>query len=158
MFESPYARLGLCWLMAAVAVGRRKAEEDVNGHRDGHIPPLPGHGTATLGRRPEAIDVGKRVQPVNCQRKVGKSYLTAKILTMLAEQNLADLVILACGGSGPYEAPMSKYYDPRFCFREWPEEMFNVLWRQQGELLAAGRKRSVVIIIDDINMNSSANV
>ena len=90
------------------------------------------------------------------QRKVGKSYLTSKILTMLAEQNLADLVILACGGSGPYSEPMSKYYDPRFCFREWPEEMFKVLWRQQGELLAAGRKRSVVIIIDDINMNSSA--
>ena len=90
------------------------------------------------------------------QRKVGKSYLTSRLLTMLAEQGLADLVILACGGSGPYSKPMAKYFDPRFCFSEWPVDMFDVLWRQQGELIAAGRKRSVVIIIDDINMNSSA--
>ena len=90
------------------------------------------------------------------QRKVGKSYLTSRLLTKLAEQGLADLVILACGGSGPYSQPMSKYYDPRFCFREWPQELFDVLWRQQGDLIKQGRKRSVVIIIDDINMNSSA--
>ena len=90
------------------------------------------------------------------QRKVGKSYLTSRLLTKLAEQGLADLVILACGGGGPYSQPMSKYYDPRFCFREWPQELFDVLWRQQGDLIKEGRKRSVVIIIDDINMNSSA--
>ena len=51
---------------------------------------------------------------------------------------------------------MNKYFDPRFCFREWPQELFDVLWRQQAELIAAGKRRSVVIIIDDINMNSSA--
>ena len=62
MFESPYAKLALCWLMAAVAVGRRKTDEHVNGHRNGNIPPLPGHGAATLGRRPETANVGKRVQ------------------------------------------------------------------------------------------------
>ena len=90
------------------------------------------------------------------QRKVGKSYLTSRLLKMFAEQGLADLVILACGGSGPYDKPMQKYYDPRFCFKEWPQDLFNVLWRQQGELIKAGRKRSVVIVVDDINMNSSA--
>ena len=90
------------------------------------------------------------------QRKVGKSYLTGRLLKALATQGLADLVILACGGSGPYSEPMKKYYDPRFVFREWPSELFNTLWRQQGELIAAGRHRSVVIIIDDINMNSTA--
>ena len=65
MFESPYARLGLCWLMAAVAVGRRKTAEDVNGHGDRNIPSLPGHGVATVGRRPKAVDERKRVQFVN---------------------------------------------------------------------------------------------
>lgn len=62
MFESPYARLGLCWLMAAVAVGRRKTEEQVNGHGNRNVPPLPGHGTSPVGRRHETVDVGKRVQ------------------------------------------------------------------------------------------------
>lgn len=62
MFESPYARLGLCWLMAAVAVGKRKTPEHVNGRRNGNIPPLPGHGASALGRRHETTDDGKRVQ------------------------------------------------------------------------------------------------
>lgn len=79
MFESPYARLGLCWLMAAVAVGRRKTKEEVNGHRDGNIPPLPGHGTATLGRRPKTVDVGKRVQLVDLRAKEsGEKLLDSK--------------------------------------------------------------------------------
>ena len=51
---------------------------------------------------------------------------------------------------------MTRYFDPRFCFREWPSELFDVLWRQQAELIKQGKKRSVVIVIDDINMNSTA--
>ena len=74
MFESPYARLGLCWLMAAVAVGRRKAPSNTNGYRR-DIPPLPGHGSAALGRRPAAADGGERVQPPDLRPKESREKL-----------------------------------------------------------------------------------
>ena len=69
MFESPYARLGLCWLMAAVAVGRRKADNKVNGHGNGDIPALAGHGPTDMGRGSKAADGGKRVQFVDMRAK-----------------------------------------------------------------------------------------
>jgi len=63
MFESSYAKLALCWLMAAVTVARRKAaNSNKDGHRNGHVPPIVGHGPADLGRRPDPADGGKRVQ------------------------------------------------------------------------------------------------
>ena len=78
MFESPYARLGLCWLMAAVAVGRRKEEHNVNGHRNGNVPSLPGHGPAALGRRPKAVDGGERVQPADLRPEESGKKLSDK--------------------------------------------------------------------------------
>mgnify|MGYP006393977369 CR=1 FL=1 len=60
MFESPYARLGLCWLMAAVA----KAAEKVNGQGNGDIPAL-----TDMGRGSKAADGGKRVQFVDMRAK-----------------------------------------------------------------------------------------
>ena len=78
LFESPYARLGLCWLMAAVAVGRRKEEHNVNGHRNRNVPPLPGHGPAAMGRRPKAVDGGERVQFADLRTKEGGKKLPDK--------------------------------------------------------------------------------
>ena len=78
MFESPYARLGLCWLMAAVAVGRRKAEDKVNGHGNGNVPALAGHGPTDLGRGPKTVDGGKCVQFVDMRAKEGGEKLLDK--------------------------------------------------------------------------------
>lgn len=78
MFESPYARLALCWLMAAVAVGRSKTNEPLNGHRNGNIPPLPGHGAAALGRRPAPSNGRERVQPPDLRAKKGGEVLLDK--------------------------------------------------------------------------------
>ena len=62
MFDSPYAKLALCWLMAAVTVARRKTQETVNGL---HRATRAGDRAAPVGRRPEATDGGQRVQPLD---------------------------------------------------------------------------------------------
>ena len=76
-FESPYARLGLCWLMAAVQVARKNKVTKPNG-RNGNVPAEPGHGAPELGRRPGAVDGGKRLQPPDLRPKKGGEKLPDK--------------------------------------------------------------------------------
>ena len=78
MFESPYAKLGLCWLMAAVTVARRKDDEFTNGHRNGHVPQVVGHGPAELGRKPKPADGRKCVQFADLRPAEGREELPDK--------------------------------------------------------------------------------
>ena len=77
-FESPYARLGLCWLMAAVQVARKNKPTKPNAGRNGNVPPEPGYGAPELGRGPKAVDGGKRVQPTDLRPKKGGEKLPNK--------------------------------------------------------------------------------
>ncbi len=52
-----------------MAGGRRKAAEKVNGHGNGDIPALAGHGPTDMGRGSTAADGGKRVQFVDMRAK-----------------------------------------------------------------------------------------
>ena len=78
-FESPYAKLALCWIMAAVQVARKETDKKPNdSRRDRNIPQKPGNGTPTLVRGPEAIDGGKRVQFTDLRSKKGGEKLSDK--------------------------------------------------------------------------------
>ena len=79
-FESPYAKLALCWLMAAVQVARKESDSKTKPNelrrRDRNVQTKPGHGAPTLVGGPEAIDGGKRVQFANLRPKKGGKELS----------------------------------------------------------------------------------
>ena len=79
-FESPYAKLALCWLMAAVQVARKENDNKPNElrRRDRDIQKKPGDGASTVGRGPEAIHGGKCVQFVDLRSKKGGKELSDK--------------------------------------------------------------------------------
>ena len=70
-----------------------------------------------------------------------------------------DLVICMVGSAAcnpQLEGLLEKYWDERFFFSQWDFEMMAKLLRQQEELLGAGKKREVLIIIDDVILGSKA--
>ena len=54
------------------------------------------------------------------------------------------------------EGLLATYWDDRFFFSEWDMDMMSKLLNQQEELLAAGLQREVLIILDDVVLNSKA--
>ena len=70
-----------------------------------------------------------------------------------------DLVICMVGSAAcnpQLEGLLARYWDDRFFFSEWDFEMMHKLLNQQEELLGAGQKREVLIIIDDVILGSKA--
>ena len=70
-----------------------------------------------------------------------------------------DLVICMVGSAAcnpQLEGLLATYWDDRFFFAEWDMDMMSKLLSQQEELLAAGLKREVLIILDDVVLTSKA--
>ncbi len=71
-----------------------------------------------------------------------------------------NLVICFVGSAAcnPFlEQLLTENWDPRFFFSEWDPDLISKLLRQQEELLAAGIKREVLILSDDVILNSKAD-
>jgi hypothetical protein len=54
------------------------------------------------------------------------------------------------------EGLLAQHWDDRFFFSEWDLDMMAKLLNQQEELLAAGMKREVLLVIDDVILISKA--
>ena len=71
-----------------------------------------------------------------------------------------DLVICFVGSAAcnPFlEHLLTQYWDPRFFFSEWDEAMIQKLLQQQEELMRAGKRREVLLLCDDVILNSKAD-
>ena len=71
-----------------------------------------------------------------------------------------DLVICFVGSAAcnPFlEHLLTEYWDPRFFFSEWDEAMIQKLLQQQEELMRAGKRREVLLLCDDVILNSKAD-
>ncbi len=70
-----------------------------------------------------------------------------------------DLVICFVGSAAcnPFlEQLLTENWDPRFFFSAWDQDLMDKLLRQQEELLAAGIKREVLVLCDDVILNHKA--
>ncbi len=75
-------------------------------------------------------------------------------------RNEFDLVVCFTGSAAcnPFlETMLAQYWDPRFFFSEWNDELINKLLRQQEELKAAGITRRVLLLVDDVILTSKAD-
>ncbi len=52
---------------------------------------------------------------------------------------------------------LTENWDPRFFFSQWDSDLIDKLLRQQEELQGAGLKREVLILVDDVVLNSKAD-
>jgi hypothetical protein len=71
-----------------------------------------------------------------------------------------DLVICFIGSAAcnPFlEHLLSTYWDPRFFFSEWNDELIEKLLRQQEDLMVNGTRREVLILVDDVILTSNAD-
>ena len=71
-----------------------------------------------------------------------------------------DLVIAFVGSAAcnPFlEHLLTEHWDPRFFFSEWDDGLIQKLLKQQEELLRAGTRREVLILCDDVILNSKAD-
>ena len=87
-------------------------------------------------------------------RRMGKSTATADLLWRNASR--FDLVVCFVGSAhcNPVlEALLEKYWDTRFFYSEWDEDLIQNLLRQQERL---ENKRSILILVDDVIMGSKA--
>ena len=85
---------------------------------------------------------------------MGKSTATADLLWRNASR--FDLVVCFVGSAhcNPVlEALLEKYWDTRFFFSQWDEDMIQNLLRQQERL---EKKRSILILVDDVVLGSKA--
>ena len=91
-------------------------------------------------------------------RKQGKSTAQQDLLHRMA--NEFDLVLAFVGSAAcnPFlEHLLTEHWDPRFFFPEWDEHLIGKLLLQQEELMKAGIPRRVLILCDDVILNSSAD-
>lgn len=72
-----------------------------------------------------------------------------------------DLVLCLVGSAAcnpVLERLLSAHWDPRFFFSSWDDELMDRLLEQQEELQRSGRKREVLLILDDVILTSKAEV
>ncbi|MCX8213993.1 MAG: hypothetical protein OTJ97_05715 [SAR202 cluster bacterium] len=90
-------------------------------------------------------------------RKQGKSCAQIDLLDRMGPE--FDLVLAFVGSAAcnpVLQRIMAKHWDPRFFFPEWGSDMIDKLLRQQEEIHAAGLKREVCILVDDVILESDA--
>ena len=90
-------------------------------------------------------------------RRQGKSTAVADLLSRMSRD--FDLVICLVGSAAcnpQLEGLLATHWDDRFFFSEWDQDMMSKLLNQQEELLAAGLSREVLLILDDVILNSKA--
>ena len=75
-------------------------------------------------------------------------------------RNEFDLVICFIGSAAcnPFlEHLLTENWDPRFFFSEWNDELVEKLLRQQEDLMKVGKRREVLILVDDVILTSNAD-
>ena len=99
--------------------------------------------------------------PINCifcgMRASGKSVTASFLLNVLKDE--FDLVISFLGS--PHCNPdvsnlLDQHFDIRFQFSEWKPKLIETLIAQQLEHLKVGKRRNVLILIDDCSLDSKA--
>ena len=93
-------------------------------------------------------------------KRMGKSYFTAWFLEFLGSHNKFDLVVSFCGSvaaNPDLQCIMSKYYDDRFMFPTFSVKFLRTLLEQQESIKSQqNRSRNVLLIIDDVEIESEA--
>ena len=89
-------------------------------------------------------------------RRTGKSYAMAHMTEQFKAE--FDLVISFCGSmscSDELKTLFDTHFDPRFMFDTFSVAFLTKLREQQEELKREGRKREVLLLFDDVEMDSS---
>lgn len=90
-------------------------------------------------------------------RRQGKSTAVADLLSRMSGQ--FDLVLCMVGSAScnpVLEGLLQEFWDDRFFFPEWDNEMMAKLLEQQELIQRYGQKREVLILIDDVVLSSQA--
>jgi len=90
-------------------------------------------------------------------RRQGKSTAVADLLSRMSGQ--FDLVLCMVGSASCnpiLEGLLQEFWDDRFFFPEWDNEMMAKLLEQQELIQRYGQKREVLILIDDVVLSSQA--
>ena len=92
-------------------------------------------------------------------KRMGKSYFTAWLLNFLGQNNKFHLVVSFCGSvaaNPDLQNVMCRYYDERFMFPSFSVHFLKKLLDQQEVIKREGRNRHVLLIIDDVEIESDA--
>ena len=90
-------------------------------------------------------------------RRQGKSTAVADLLSRMSSR--FDLVLCMVGSAScnpVLEGLLHEYWDDRFFFPEWDNELMDKLLIQQERLQREGGRREVLILIDDVVLGSRA--
>ena len=90
-------------------------------------------------------------------RRTGKSTAISHLLFQMSDQ--FDLVICFIGSAAcnpTIEAMMTQFWDPRFFFSAWNQDLIDTLLIQQENLKKSGKNRQICILVDDVILTSSA--
>ncbi len=91
-------------------------------------------------------------------RKQGKSTAQQDLLHRMSKEFDLVLAFVGSAACNPFlEHLLTENWDPRFFFPEWDEHIIGKLLQQQEELMKAGCPRRVLILCDDVILNSSAD-
>ena len=88
-------------------------------------------------------------------RRMGKSSAVSSLLKRM--KNKFDLIIAFIGSAScnpVLEELMGLYWDSRFFFSKWEDNLIEVLLTQQEKLKLAGTTRNVLILMDDVILTS----
>jgi hypothetical protein len=91
-------------------------------------------------------------------RRTGKSYMQAHLLNLYKKR--FDLIISFSGSescSPELTQLIQERFDERLIFSEWKQDVVDTLIKQQHALKKQGRTRHVLILVDDIILNSQAD-
>ena len=91
-------------------------------------------------------------------RRQGKSVGVSDLIVRMKSR--FDLVIAFVGSAAcnpVLETLMSQHWDPRFFFSHWEPKLIETLLVQQEELKRSGVTRNILIIVDDVILNSDAD-
>ena len=142
--ESPYSRLALCWgtaMMGSVRARPKNKYGRFNKNASNLGP------RATHKKNPLQSGVDRRAPH-------GKEH---DLLQRMSGK--FDLVLCMVGSAAcnpVLEKLLSEFWDPRFFFSSWDQDMVDRLLQQQEDLLQQGQRREVLIILDDVILNSKA--
>ena len=84
-------------------------------------------------------------------RKMGKSFLCNHFCRLISNQYG---LIISFMGSPMCNPTLASFVDPRFLFNQWQRTLMVKLEEQQLELIEEGRPRNVLILVDDIILDS----
>ena len=91
-------------------------------------------------------------------RRTGKSFMQAHLVDLFKKS--FDLVISFSGSnscSPELQKTIDEHFDPQLVFNKWNQKLVDKLLEQQYALKQQGKTRSVLILLDDIVLDSDAD-